>query len=198
MKLTCYAWIAVGMVSAGFVHFATAQESTQKVARTLPALWPLPTAPIKFDAPPPPPIADASATTPLTRPPTPPTPQIQLSNNIITWDADSREYTAKPGEMTAPFMFSFTNVSPQDVTINSVGTSCGCTVAQLPPLPWKLTPGTNGVIPVTMNLAGKSGVVFKTVTVNTDKGTKSLIVKVTIEPPPAPPVTVNAQPTAAN
>ena len=47
-------------------------------------------------------------------------------------------------------------------------------------------PGVSGAIPVTMNLAGKSGIVFKTVTVNTDKGLKTLTVKVTFEPPPAP------------
>jgi len=86
--------------------------------------------------------------------------------------------------MSAPFTFHFTNVSSGEISIHGVGTSCGCTVAQLPPLPWKLPPGTNGLIPVTMNLAGKSGVVIKTVTVNTDKGFKMLMLKVTIPPPP--------------
>jgi len=191
--------MAVGIVSFGVMHFASAQESTQRVTRTLPALWPLPNGPIKFDAPPAPQsAATQAATPPLTRPPTPPPPQIQLSNNIIAWDADIKEYTAKPGEMTAPFMFAFTNVSPDEVSINSVGTSCGCTVAQLPTLPWKLLPGTNGVVPVTMNLSGKSGVVFKTVTVNTDKGTKSLMVKAIIQPPPPAIAGTNAQPVAAN
>ena len=35
-----------------------------------------------------------------------------------------------------------------------------------------------------MNLAGKRDVVFKTITINTDKGPKILTVKVTFEPPP--------------
>ncbi len=39
-----------------------------------------------------------------------------------------------------------------------------------------------------MNVSGKSGVVFKTVTFNTDKGIKTLMLKVTIQPPPPPAV----------
>jgi len=54
----------------------------------------------------------------------------------------------------------------------------------LPPLPWKLAAGSNGVIHVTMNLAGKGGTIIKTVTVVTDKGTKHLLVRTTIEPLP--------------
>jgi len=63
-------------------------------------------------------------------------------------------------------------------------------VAQLPTLPWKVVSGTNGQIPITMNLAGKGGVVFKTITVNTDRGWKVLTVKTTILPPPATAMTV--------
>jgi mono/diheme cytochrome c family protein len=52
----------------------------------------------------------------------------------------------------------------------------------LPPLPWTLAPGTNGQMEATVNLAGKSGTLFKTLTVNTDKGSKMLMLKITIEP----------------
>lgn len=117
-----------------------------------------------------------------------PTP---LPPNIIAWDAELKEATVKTGEPAAQYVFNLTNVSPGDVTINHVQTSCGCTVAQLPPMPWKLASGANGQIPVTMNVAGKGGTIFKTITVNTDKGFKMLTVKTTILPPAATPMTAD-------
>jgi mono/diheme cytochrome c family protein len=75
-----------------------------------------------------------------------------------------------------------TNSVPQAVTVGTVHPSCGCTTAQLPPLPWTLAPGTNGQIGVTVNLAGKFGTVVKTVHVGTDRGSRDLIVQITIVP----------------
>jgi hypothetical protein len=95
----------------------------------------------------------------------------------LAWDAELKEATVNASQPVAQLVFNFTNISGGDVSINHVGTSCGCTVAQLPPMPWKLSPGTGGAIPVTMNVAGKLGMVFKTLTINTDKGWKMLSVK---------------------
>jgi mono/diheme cytochrome c family protein len=72
---------------------------------------------------------------------------------------------------------------PVPVTILDVQKSCGCTTAELPPLPWIIAPGTNGQLGLTVNLAGKTGMQIKTVTVRTDKGFKQLILKITILPP---------------
>jgi mono/diheme cytochrome c family protein len=116
-------------------------------------------------------------------PVTPPTGQ--LPNEVVAWDGDQKEAIVNAGEPEAHFKFNLTNVSAEAVTIHSVATSCGCTTAHLPPMPWKLEPGTNGEINVTLNLAGKSGTVFKTVTVSTDKGNKTLMVKAVIVAPPA-------------
>jgi cytochrome c553 len=110
---------------------------------------------------------------------TPPPPPAQPSS-YLAWDAESKEYAAKVGEPSAHFTFHLTNVSKEVVLINSVRTSCGCTVAQLPEQPWRLAAGTNGPIQVTVNLAGKSGVIAKSVTVDSTAGVKSLLVKVTI------------------
>lgn len=114
-----------------------------------------------------------------------------LPPNILVWDSELKETTVKAGEPLAQYVFSFTNVSPSDVSITYVQTSCGCTVAQLPALPWKIATGTGGQIPVTMNLAGKNGVIFKTITVNTDKGWKMLTVKTTIQLPTATAMTMD-------
>jgi len=114
--------------------------------------------------------------------PSPPSPV----DAFLQFDGGMKEVTVKPGEQQAHFTFTFTNVSSEPVTINTVGTSCGCTAAKLPPLPWTLAAGTNGEIGATMNLAGKVGTVTKTINVNTDKGLKVLVVQSVI---PTPAVT---------
>jgi cytochrome c553 len=103
---------------------------------------------------------------------------------ILAWDAELKEATATHTQLVTELVFNFTNVSPAEVSINHVGTSCGCTAVRMPPMPWKLPPGTVAALPVAMTVAGKSGIVFKTVTINTDKGFKVLSVKTTILPPP--------------
>ncbi|MEO6033963.1 MAG: DUF1573 domain-containing protein [Verrucomicrobiota bacterium] len=107
--------------------------------------------------------------------------------SALSWDATSKNYLAKPGEANAPFVFNLTNTSSAEVIINSVTTSCGCTVAELPPLPWHLVPGTNGQIKVNMNLAGKMGHVTKQVNVASSAGNLALQVSVEVAPAtPAP------------
>jgi len=103
--------------------------------------------------------------------------------NALKWDAESKEYHAKPGEMSAAFTFAVTNVSKYEVAINRLSTSCGCTVAQLPTTPYKLQPGSNVSISVSMDLHGKFGAVTKTVSVDSSAGFKSLLVKSIIPQP---------------
>lgn len=98
----------------------------------------------------------------------------------LLWDADMKESTPKAGEQYANFTFWFTNASPNEVVINAVRTSCGCTVARLPATPWHVASGTNGPIEVALDLRGKMGVISKSVTVETGVGIKSLIVKVNL------------------
>jgi len=100
-----------------------------------------------------------------------------------------KEAHPKIGDASAQFTFWLTNVSKEVVAINSVHTSCGCTVAQLPQQPWKIEPGSNGPINVTMHLAGKMGTVEKGVTISSTTGIKTLIVRSYI------PAQTNAQPT---
>jgi cytochrome c5 len=119
-------------------------------------------------------------------PAAPPAANGQVPNEVLAWDAETKEESVLAGEAEAHFKFSLTNVSAADVTILNVATSCGCTTAHLPPMPWKLAAGTSGEFNVTMNLAGKSGTIMKTVTVSTDKGNKQLMVKSTIVQPTAP------------
>ena len=163
-------WLAVGLASVGFGSFAgSAQAQT-----------PAPKAPVRpLELTP----SGLAASAPVAVP-APTTPPGQLPPQVLAFDAEMQEFNATNNEPAATFTFNFTNISSAELSINNVATSCGCTVARMPVLPWKLSPGESGQIPVTMSLAGKSGIVFKTLTVNTDHGAKILTVKTTITPPP--------------
>lgn len=97
----------------------------------------------------------------------------------LRWDAESRDYSARDGETSAPFTFSVTNISGADVTIQSIRTSCGCTTAQSPTLPCRLAPGSNATVQVSLDLRGKQGQLTKTVTVESTAGLQTLIVRAT-------------------
>ena len=96
------------------------------------------------------------------------------------WDAETKTYAAKFGEAQAAFTFVATNVSNAEVSINSAQATCGCTVAKLPTTPYKLLPGSNVTLSVSMNLAGKMGVVTKAINVETTVGLKTLLVTVNV------------------
>ena len=109
-----------------------------------------------------------------------------LATNTLVWDSTSKETNAAADAGNAHFVFSFTNVSAGNVVILNVRTSCGCTTAQLPPLPWIIPAGTNGQIGANVNFAEKSGMLLKTMTVTSDKGFQTLMLKITILPPVVP------------
>jgi len=131
-----------------------------------------------------------------------------LPDGVIAWDATMKIVDAAADQDFAKFTFSFTNIAtvaditlitnvtatateitavtnftPCNVTILNVHPSCGCTTAELPPTPWTIPPGTSGEIKLSINLAGKSGTIIKTVAVTTDKGKKDLMLRVNILPP---------------
>jgi hypothetical protein len=176
IRASSLALLVLGAVTAASV---SAQDAEKKPTRILPQR----ANPVKSDyIPPAPPIAP-----PSTNAAPPPVAPAEISKSVLVFDNELQEATVKTGTAEARFTFNLTNISTEEITITSVHTSCGCTVAQLPPLPWMIAPGTNGQVNVTMNLASKSGIVFKTVTVTSDKGVKNLLVKTTILPPePAP------------
>jgi mono/diheme cytochrome c family protein len=109
-----------------------------------------------------------------------------------------RKYTTTTGGITTnTSITAVTNSTPVPVTILNVHPSCGCTTAELPPVPWMLPPGTNSIIRVSVNLAGKNGSLFKTVNVATDKGRMDLMLRINILPRPAMTEAERAQGIAA-
>jgi mono/diheme cytochrome c family protein len=105
-----------------------------------------------------------------------------LPDGVLVWDGTTKETNVTANADTARFVFNFTNLSTNPIVILSVRPSCGCTTAKLPPLPWTLASGSNGQMEATVNLAGKSGTLFKTLAFNTDKGSKTLLLKIIIQP----------------
>ena len=98
--------------------------------------------------------------------------------NPLVWDAMEKTVSPAPGDTTANFQFWFTNTATTNISILSVYPGCGCTTANVPPMPWKIDAGTNGVIPASVDLKGKSGVLSKTITVNSSGGQQTLTLKI--------------------
>ncbi len=113
--------------------------------------------------------------------PSPATPVIPPQpETAFAWDGLVKEKNLKPGETSGVFTFSFTNTSPQEAVIYAVRTSCGCTTTKLPALPWRLPPGGAGTFEVELDAKGKSGVITKTVTVESSAGYRYLTVRVAV------------------
>jgi len=112
--------------------------------------------------------------TPVNNPYTPPYP-------TLVFDAESKQYDARPGERIASFTFNLTNVWTNEVRIDQVHPSCGCTTAKLPPVPWHIPPGGTGQVQADVNLAGKPpGLTVKMLTFYTSVGNRIVTLKVNI------------------
>ena len=133
-----------------------------------------------------------------------------LPEGVIAWDATLKAVDAIEGGDFARFTFSFTNIAtvtdsvlvtnvtetatnvvsltnsgtPCNVTILNVHPGCGCTTAELPPTPWTILPGASGEMKFSVDLHGKQGTLFKTVTVTTDKGKRDLMLRINLTPAP--------------
>ena len=112
----------------------------------------------------------------------PAAPQIAPRSDFLAWDADSKNFDAKPGELTARFIFYATNTSPDTVVVTNLQRSCGCTEATMPAHPWILAPGATGPIHATIDLRGKAGKISKLLTVQSTIGSKALSLNVQIPP----------------
>ena len=118
-----------------------------------------------------------------------------LPDGVLAFDATTKTVDVIEGTDFAKFTFSFTNVTTNIVTVLIVHPSCGCTTAELPPVPWQLAPGTNGEVKLSVNLAGKQGMLNKSVKFTTDKGQRDLWMRINLSP--APKVEMTAEQKAA-
>ncbi len=105
----------------------------------------------------------------------------------LVFDAENKTAEVSAGQSNVTFVFKLTNATPNEVTIDRVQTSCGCTVAKLPAMPWRLPAGTNAQFEVVADLRGKRGLFSKMVYVYTSQGFKALNVKVSVPEPALSP-----------
>lgn len=111
----------------------------------------------------------------------------------LVWDAMEKSFTAKAGDSTVEADFTVRNTSDQPVEIKRVLTSCHCTTAPPPRMPWIIAPGASEVLHVTVDLLGRRGGLTKTVYVGSDAGEQQLVLKIDIPPPPAAQREMNLQ-----
>jgi mono/diheme cytochrome c family protein len=127
----------------------------------------------------------------VAQPPAVPAPSgAAVEDESITFTPPTQIYHAKAGELSATLTFRVTNVSTESTWITNVKTSCGCTVAKLPANPWLVAPGASGKLELTIDLQGKSGTLVKSATLETRRGTRTLIFQVVL--PTAAAISLNA------
>jgi hypothetical protein len=104
------------------------------------------------------------------------------TNSPLVWESPSQFYTAKPGDVSAKFIYKVINTSSSEVTIDDVRPSCGCTTAELPSKPWRLAPHETNKLDVLVDLRGKEGKLFKTIAVDSATAPGQLTVLIDIPP----------------
>lgn len=94
----------------------------------------------------------------------------------MKWESGTVDFGKIPQGKPVVANFTFTNTSMVPLIINSVSTSCGCTVADYPKEP--VLPGKTAVISATFNAAA-AGPFQKSVLVSTNatEGRSTLILK---------------------
>lgn len=102
-------------------------------------------------------------------------PARNLSSRLI-FDATALEREAAPGAASIPFAFQFTNATSASVTVEWVRASCGCTLVDVPELPWVLPSGGVGQFTVVMDGRGRRGTLKKSVQMQTSLGRRKLSV----------------------
>lgn len=90
-----------------------------------------------------------------------------LSALGLTWESTSISYEASPEDTAYTSVYSFSNESDQVVTIESVRSSCGCTVPELKKR--KYAPGESGTIEAIFTFGTRTGLQRKTISVVTDE-----------------------------
>jgi mono/diheme cytochrome c family protein len=107
-----------------------------------------------------------------------------LPDGVIAWDSISKSTNAASDQDLAEFTFNFTNVTANPLTILNVQPGCHCTTADLPPTPWTIAAGKSGSFKakVDLNVTGHSGILFKKLTVTTDRGMKDLLMRIEFLP----------------
>lgn len=94
-----------------------------------------------------------------------------------------REYEHHFGKVSEgekiSYQFIYENSGTGNLVLNSVTTTCGCTVPRYDKKPLK--PGDTGSLEVVFDTSGRSGMQAKTITVNSNSSAPVVLLKITAE-----------------
>jgi hypothetical protein len=102
---------------------------------------------------------------------------------VIKFEQDMHDFGKVIQGEKVTYSFKFTNTGRADLLISSASASCGCTVPEYPGMP--IRPNEQGVVKVSFNTEGRSGMQNKTVTLmaNTQPNTYVLTIKAEVYKP---------------
>ncbi len=106
-----------------------------------------------------------------------------LAAGPLVWQSPSQTNSARADDVTTHFIYQVRNASSNEVIIEDVKPSCGCTVAQLPNKPWRhRAEGETSQFEALVDLRGKHGQLFKQIDVLSSTAPTTLHLQVDIEP----------------
>jgi mono/diheme cytochrome c family protein len=100
----------------------------------------------------------------------------------LVWESPNQTNKVKANAISTKFIFKVRNVSTNEVVVDDLKTSCGCTVAQLPSNPWRIAPKQATQFEAIMDLRGKYGKLFKQIDVVSTNAAAILSLTIEIEP----------------
>ncbi len=107
----------------------------------------------------------------------------------IKFATDEHDFGTIPEGPAVSYDFMFTNTSKQPIQLEHVQASCGCTTPNWSKDP--ILPGKTSKITATYNTKGRPGNFYKTITVRSTAGTKTLKIKGVVEKAPTSSVPSN-------
>ena len=125
----------------------------------------------------------------ITAPVAPATVSTTLTTENMKFQSESHDFGTIEEGPAADYIFTFTNTGKEDLVIQRVQPSCGCTTPDWTKEPVK--PGESGMIKASYGTQGRPGPFEKTMTVFTNAGTKMVSFKGVVEKAPETSVPQN-------
>lgn len=107
----------------------------------------------------------------------------------MEFKSEVHDFGTIPEGPSAEHVFTFKNTGKEPIILQKVQPSCGCTTPTYTNEP--IAPGKTGSIKVAYSTQGRPGPINKTVTVNSNAGTKILTIKGNVEKAPTTSVPQN-------
>lgn len=117
------------------------------------------------------------------------TPTQNIDDKKMKFNKEEHNFGTIPEGPAVSFDFEFDNLSNEPITLTGVQASCGCTTPTWTKEP--IRPKQKGKITATYNTQGRPGNFVKTITVNSNLGTKILKISGMVEKAPDASVPAN-------